>query len=91
MTIGASRVANAATYIDYLPGAIDEVAYFGAAISADQVQAIPRGTRRRMPLNIAGPVPLYESPPMRVVRAATPCALFFLASLWEARPRKQTT
>ena len=40
VTIGASRVANAATYVDYLPGANDKVAYFGAAISADQVQAI---------------------------------------------------
>jgi hypothetical protein len=40
VTIGASRIANATTYVDYLRGAIDEVAYFSAAISADQVKAI---------------------------------------------------
>lgn len=40
VTIGASRVGNAITYTDYLSGAVDEVAYFNAAISADQVSAI---------------------------------------------------
>jgi hypothetical protein len=40
VTIGASRIANATTYIEYLHGAIDEVAYFSAAISADQVKEI---------------------------------------------------
>jgi hypothetical protein len=40
VTIGASRVANTMTYLDYLLGAVDEVAYFSAAITADQVKAI---------------------------------------------------
>lgn len=50
VTIGATRDTAATTYIDYLPGAIDEVAYFSAAVNAEEVQAIhaaPEGECRQ--------------------------------------------
>jgi hypothetical protein len=40
VTIGAVRKTAMTDYIDYLRGAVDEVAYYNAAISADEIQAI---------------------------------------------------
>lgn len=40
ITIGATRIEAQTTYDEYLTGAVDDVAYFGVALTADQIQAI---------------------------------------------------
>jgi concanavalin A-like lectin/glucanase superfamily protein len=40
VTIGASRATSANGYIDYLRGSVDDVAYYNAALTIEQIQAI---------------------------------------------------